>query len=536
MDTAWQGAKQLGAKVGLGSGVSDEELTEQRRVKGELAEGTTGGSLLQIAGEIAPTLALPVGAAGSLGRAAVMGAAGGAAAGALQPVLTSESRIGNMAMGATGGAVAPVAVRAVQKALPRALGGSGELSREVRAGKRLARAVGAQDAPQVASRLETPSTSQITQDIPLTAAEKAGHPELARLELGARRDAPEHFAELARRQNEAIYDAAVNRAGVEGTPQFVDIAKNARDIVTGPLRERALQSAGRWSHVGQPLEKDAIALAGRSVPGSPARGLADLAERVLSENPTPQQLYEFRKLLAKKLTGPHMPGDEVAAIVKGADQEAMQLIKAIDARLNEAASSKQLGQTPWTQYLDEYKRQSPKVTSARAQQQINESLNVEGRPMVGNAPETTRAGLQRAVQKFGSNRWGSRFDPAAQSRYDELLGFLAQKEEPMRSLKLGGTGGGGSQTAMQTAARAGAAAKVPFFGGPLFDMVTNVFGDRVKQEVAEMMLDPQRAAAGIRAALQAGQPLSQGQQAFLAVARAGGAGAPAALTAQSEAQ
>lgn len=536
MDTAWQGAKQLASKVGIGEGVSDEDLTEQRRVKGELAEGTTGGSLLQLAGEVAPTLALPVGAAGSLGRAAVMGMGGGAVAGALQPVLTSESRLANTALGAAGGGVAPVAVRAVQKALPRALGGTGEASTRTRSGKRLVRAVGGpQEASQVATRLEAPRTSPITQDIPLTAAEKAGHPELARMELGARKEMPEHFAELARHQNEAIYDAAVNRAGVEGTQHFVDIAKNARDITTGPLRERALKSAGRWSHVGQPLEKDAAALAGRSVPGSPARALADLADRVLSENPTPQQLYEFRKMLAKKLSGPHMPGDEVAAIVKGADREAMQLIQAIDARLNQAASSKALGQTPWTQYLDEYKAQSPKVTSSRAQQQINESLNAEGRPMVGSAPETTRAGLQRAVQKFGSNRFGSRFDPAAESRYSELLDFLAKKEEPMRSLKLGGTGGGGSQTSMQQniAVLTGHALSPKL---RILHMITDALDEPVKQEVAQMMLDPARAAAGIRAALQAGQPMSPGQKAFLAIARATGAGAPAAIGAQSATQ
>lgn len=536
MDTAWQGAKQLAAKVGVGPGVSDEELADTRRRKEQLAEGTTGGSLLQIAGEALPTAVLPVGAAGSLGKAAVMGMAGGGAAGALQPVLSNESRLANVALGAAGGGVAPVAVRGIQRMLPRALGGSGEMATETRAGKRLVQALGGpQEADRVATRLEAPNTSQITGQIPLTAAEKAGHPELARVELGARRDAPEYFAEFARRQNEAIHDAAVNRAGIEGTDQFLNIAKNARDIVTEPLRTDALAKAGKFSDVGLPLMREVDALKARTAVGSPARGLADLVERNIAENPSPEQLYELRKLLVRKLSGPYVPGDDVAAIVKGAERETMGMVSAIDARLNEAAQRKAGSQTPWTDYLEEYTRQSPKVTSARAQQQINEALNAEGRPMVGNAPETTRTVLQRAMQRYGSNRFGTRFDPAAESRYSELLDFLARKEEPMRTLKLGGTGGGGSQTSMQQniAVLTGHALSPKL---RIVHMVTDMLAGPVKEEVAQMMLDPARAASGIRAALQAGQPLSQGQQAFLAIARAGGAAAPVAALAPPASQ
>jgi hypothetical protein len=536
MDTAWQGAKQLGAKVGLGSGVSDEELTEQRRVKGELAEGTTGGSLLQIAGEIAPTLALPVGAAGSLGRAAVMGAAGGAAAGALQPVLTSESRIGNMAMGATGGAVAPVAVRAVQKALPRALGGAGELSTQTRAGKRLVRALGGSDeAKDVARRVSAPRTSEITKDIPLSATEAAAqtgyaNPALARIEKVARRDEPEAFNELTRRQNEAIHEAAVNRAGVEGNQSFVDIAKNARDIVTSPMRERALESAGRWSHVSEPLQAETQAILQRTAAGSPANRVAQHVQGVLDTNPNPQQLYDLRKDLVRRLSRPSGL-DELSAAVKGADRETMDLVKAIDRRLNDAASSKQLGNTPWTNYLEEYSKQSPKVTSSRAQQQINERLTEEGQKTIGNAPALTRAGLKRAVDMFGENRYGSRLDPSARSRYNELMNFMAAKEEPLQTLTAAGSGPG-SQTAMlQNMSVLTGHALSPKLR--MLHMITDTLDAPVKAEVAQMMLDPARTAANIRAALQAGQPLSQGQQAFLAIARAGGAGAPAALTAQA---
>lgn len=539
MDTAWQGAKQLGAKVGLGSGVSDEELQDSRRTKQELAEGTGGGSLLQLAGEIAPSLAIPMGAAGGLGRAALYGAGGGAAAGALQPVLTDESRLGNMAMGAAGGAAAPLAVRGVQKALPRSLsvlgrevplGGRGELSTPTRAGKRLVRALGgADEASDAAGRLEAPRGGDLTRNVPLTAAQKAQSPELARLELAARRELPDDFAGLAQRQNEELFDATM-RAGREGTDTRIARLDAVRQGRTAPMREDVMEKAGKFSHVAEPLQDQVAALRSRSAAGSPQRGLADLVERSVQENANPTQLYELRKLLAAKLNGPMVPGDEIAGITKGAQKETMAMIEAIDNRLNEAAQRKGGSASPFSDYLREFQARSGPVESARAQQLVNRELQQAGRPLLGDAPEVTRNVLRRSLEKNAkSKKFGTRLEPDAQARYDEVLGLMQQMEEPMRALKLGGTGGGGSQTAMQSAARAGASAKVPIVGGPIFDAITQTFEGRVKQEVAQMMLDPQRAAAGIRAALQAGQPLSKAEQAFLAIARAGGAGTPAAL-------
>jgi hypothetical protein len=533
-DTAWQGAKQLGAKVGLGGGVSDEELTESRRLKQEAAEGTTGGSLIQLAGEVAPTLAIPMGAAGSLGRAALMGAGGGAAAGALQPVLTSESRTANTLLGAAGGAVAPVAVRGVAKYLPRALGGRGEGEVATRAGKRLTRALGG-SSEDVANRLEAPRTGRLTQSVPLTAAQKSGSTELALEEIAARRRFPEHFAELGRRQNEALHDAVLS-AGREGTDLRLERLNAVREGRTAPLREDALQKASAFSHVAEPLQQQVNALRTRSAAGTPQRGLADLVERNVAENASPEQLYDLRKLLASKLNGPMVPGDEVAAITKGAQKETMAMIEAIDNRLNEAATRKGTSPTQFSDYLREYQARSGPVESARAQQLINRDVTQMGRPMVGEAPETTRAVLKRALEKHGvSKKFGTKLEPNAQARYGEVMDVMQQMEEPMRSLKLGGTGGGGSQTAMQTGAKAVLNSKVPFAGHAM-DMISERFGRATQEEVARMMLDPALAARNIRAALQAGRPLTQGEQAFLMLSRSAGAGVPAALSAQAGTQ
>lgn len=528
-DTAWQGAKQLGSMVGIGEGVSDDELRQSRSDKQRLAESTGGGGLLQLAGEVAPTVVAPLGAGAGLARLAVAGAAGGAAAGALQPVTSDESRAGNIALGAAGGAVAPAAFRAVGKVLPLATARGREAARTAKAGRVLTRTLG-NDAGTVAQRLEAQNASHITGGIPLTAAEKAGDSRLARMELAARKELPEEFAELGRRQNDAIYDAAVNRAGVEGTDQFLNIAKNARDIATSPLRDTALQNAGKYKHLATALQGDVDAVLQRAAEGSPAQTLAGLVQRNIDAGASPEKLYDLRKLIQSKLSGPMTPGDDVAAIVKGAEREAMGFIKAIDRTLDNAASRKNLPNA-WLRYLDEYKRQSPAVSSSRAQQQINEVLSDIGRPTIGGTPEVSRSVLSRALGRFGETKQGfDRLTPGARSRYDELLDFLNAKEEPMRTLKLGGTGGGGSQTSMQLAAKTTDSAIGSL--GRLTPVVKDILARmeaQTREEVAGMLLDPQAAAAGIRAALSAGKPMGEAQQAFLAIMRASVAGTAGSL-------
>jgi hypothetical protein len=531
-DTAWQGAKQLGKMAGIGPGVGDEELRDSRRMKGELAETTTGGGLLQLAGEVAPTAVLPMGATGGLSRALALGAtgaAGGGVAGALQPVTSDESRLANVGFGAAGGAAAPLVVHGAAKMLPRALGGRGEGEVATRAGSRLVKALGgADEALETAGKLEAPRRSRLTRSIPLTAAETARSPELARVELAARRDAPEQFTELARRQNEAIHRAAL-RAGKEGTEETVSRAATARDLATAPMREEALGLASKFSHVSEPLQNNTAEILQRTAKGSAANRVASHVQGVLETNPNPAQLYDLRKDLVRRLSGPSQLGDDLSAAVKGADRETMTLVRAIDERLNEAASRTGNTGDLWTQYLDKYTGMSPQVTSARAQQQINQALTAEGRPLVGDAPETTRHVLKQAVDKFGKNKFGSRLTPEAQGRYSELTDFLAKKEEPMRSMKLGGTGGGGSQTAMQHAISV-------FTGHSLspklraMHWILDRLSGPVQEEVTSMMLDPARAASGIRAALQASRPLSASEQAFLALSRSAGTAAPLALT------
>jgi hypothetical protein len=300
-----------------------------------------------------------------------------------------------------------------------------------------------------------------------------------------------------------------------------------------------------WVRAGA-LQAQTAALRGSSAAGTPSRRLADLVDQTLTENPTPEQLYSLRKMLASKLNGPLTPGDDMAAIVKGAERDAMQMISAIDARLNEAATRKGGTAQPWSEYLQTYTEKSRPVASARAQQQIGEALAPEGGPMLGNAPEVTRHKLAKAVERYGRTARGGfeRLTPEARARYDELLGFMQGMEEPMRAVKLGGTAGGGSQTATQTAlgtrlgeraVQAGAEAMTPG-GGFVVGALQGAGRKSAQQEVASLMLDPERAARAIRAKLMENAPLTEGERLFLQATRGAGIGLPAALLQQQPTQ
>lgn len=73
MDSAWQGAKQIGRRLTGDSGKTmsdlvtggnseDDAIREKRALDEYAASLITGGGALQIAGEVAPTLVLPAGA------------------------------------------------------------------------------------------------------------------------------------------------------------------------------------------------------------------------------------------------------------------------------------------------------------------------------------------------------------------------------------------------------------------------------------------------------------------------------------------
>jgi len=91
---------------------SAQAVDEMRKRNAQLNDTFTGKAL-NFAGNVLPTLAIPMGWAGALGRAAPVleGLAVGAGTGALQPVGTGESRAANVAIGGAAGAALPAVVQ-----------------------------------------------------------------------------------------------------------------------------------------------------------------------------------------------------------------------------------------------------------------------------------------------------------------------------------------------------------------------------------------------------------------------------------------
>lgn len=559
------GLRQVGSKVGLADPVTDAEIDRKRADDDVLAEGTRGGKLLQIGGEVLPTLAVPGGAfvkgaqlagrAGSvltkalqgqrasmnagqilrapttIGRATVDGALAGGTIAAASPTRSDESRATNMALGTAGGALGPAAVGALREGY-KVLTKTG---RQQLAGRRLTEGLG-NDAAGVAAQIDLYAPPSTTANIPLTVAEMTGNTRAAGLERRSARDFPDQWADFARGQNESIYDAVDAATRRRANAPALEMA---RDALTTPGRDISFQLANRYPDMSQPLMTQADDLMARSAPRSPQRGLAKLMEETIAENPDAAKLYETRKLLASKLSGPAVPGDDTAAIVKGSRRETAQMIEAIDERLNDVTDG------AWGSYLKLYRDMSKPLNNSRALGNIFDDINDPTRALMGDRPQVTRTVLTRAMEKYGASpRYGNRLDAKASRELGDISDLLRSKEEVQRTMRTAGTSGGGSNTAMDTvgaAARDAALdATVNAAAGPLGGLLTraaraglDVQGQR---ELSALMMNPQAAAAAIRAQLAAQQPLNAAQTFFLTqVFRAPIAGA-IALQPQGSAQ
>jgi hypothetical protein len=213
IDNVVQGAKQLlpGAK-----GMDDATLRDKRMRDRELADGTTGGSALQVAGEVLPTLAIPGGAlargVGMAGRglASLAAESGivGAAGGALQPTTSDESRTFNSALGGTLGAALPGLLAAAK-------GGVGMLTQwgaRDRASAQILKELGGPDqAKRVLDQIAAHQEPAATAGIPLTPAEIAQNPALGMLERASATRDPAGWAANVRLPQAQARDEALQR-------------------------------------------------------------------------------------------------------------------------------------------------------------------------------------------------------------------------------------------------------------------------------------------------------------------------------------
>jgi hypothetical protein len=564
MSNAWEGLKQITPGV---QGPSDEDIREKRSIDKRLAEKTdlgvgpdwapTAGSALQFAGEVAPTLAIPAGAAGSaLARAAPMvgralprsiatlmrsrpvmsGVAGGGAAGALIPTTSDESRAVNTTLGAATGGALPLAVSA-----GRSLYGMATPAR--RAAGRLAEGLGEEAAAipgQVAARdAERASTSAAARAIPESLAQATGSTAAAGLEAeSARGLANPDWANFARSQNVARHEAVQ-----AATREAEDLAarKEARSLTTDPLREAAMQQAGAlpMKQVMAPTLQAVQAIANSPSAVNPAvQRVVGLVQSALDRRAPgggrPESLYEVRKLLASKLHGPAQIGDELSAAVKGADRQTAQLIAALDQSLDQASGGQ------WQRYLDAYKGASAGVDASKAAQLARDVFQREGIPELGGVPEVTATRLGQARRASeGSGRFPLALSQRAQGGLGDVAEHISQANEVQKARKLAGTAGGGSQTSFDISKILERVSLSPLGSMPVraaraaWELVTKQGNEAAQRELAVMLQNPQAAVRAIQEAQRLGRPLSVAEAALLqGASQSGGAALPLAMQAQ----
>jgi hypothetical protein len=546
VDNAVMGARQLGAMVGLGDGVSDDEIRFKREWGKKLSKSSdmgiapdwvpTMGTAAQWAGEALPTIAVPTGAAaigagkvagkvlpkammiGRGGAAALDSAIMGGVSGALSPTLSDESRGANVAAGTIGGAVLPGAM-AAYRGVQSALGVGQGLTRRV--GGKYVKEMGEDGAKQFADDLsgKLAGRSGVTADIPLTAAELTQNPAAAVIERQARTSSSKTVSDWT------DFRTQQNKARVSALRQISDDAragdlpglKAERDALTGPMREQALRDASATATDLTPLN-DAIAAIHKGAPaGGAGERVAKLLKDQLAKDSSPEALYSFRKMIAAKLSGPNT--DDMSAALKEARMDTMKAIKAIDDHLDQ-------GSGKWTGYLSSYSDASKPVNNARAVGKVVDAYGLDRVTQMAGDPLMTASNLGSLTDRFGANPWGGNFTPTTRGQLDDLLGNLRASRIDA-DLKNAGTGGG-SNTQMDTMLAKG----IDKVGGgsTLANLLRGVVNlpnagkERTAKAVSDAAMNPEKVVEAIAAKVKAGQPLSSAEHALWQASGAATAG------------
>jgi len=526
------------------------EVEDKRKRDAALAEATPGGKWagkgLQVAGNVVPTLALPVGAAlrtltalpramglmraapatARLGTAtlATDAALTGGVLGAVEPVGQDESRGVNVLKGA-----------ALSGATPAVLAGGNQVMRQVtqrggeaRAGEQIARQLAengdqAQMLRQTLERLrQAPQSS-----IPLSTAATISDPQLARLEAGSRTRSGANWYDFDQNQARSVADEVIAATrGAEDVAARRGLRSNNREVLVNQAMSSVNEPAFARDLAGFRANLDTAARSAEA--SNPAvRGmLTQLADEIdrLGPDFRPENLATIRANLASK--APMMPTNAYQAAPRESPAT-MSVLREVDNILNNATGGR------WSPVLQSYKRDSDIVRSSQAAGKIRESFidpatgRVRGvsADAAGDVPKITEAGLGRALDSARGPRRELVLDPTANARLEAILAALRQ-QNIVQGVKRSATAGGGSNTASDTIAAGVAERAAGMLGGPaqpVASTLTTRLMDYSKgleeQALAQALQNPQRMLQILQRQVDAGQPLTPTQQQLLALLR-----------------
>jgi len=545
-----------------------KRVADERALAETLAANTAGGKVSQVAGNIAPTLAIPVGAfANTAARAgtflprayqafrtgrtlapaatttARLGGAGlvgdsllaGGTYGALRPTVEGESATQNALEGAGYGTLLPLAglgVNSIRRVTTASGGGD-------RAAERVVDELAGEGADAAARQSVLRRTlSQLrgnrTQSpIPLSTAAQLDSADLARLERGSRaRDASNW------------YDFDLNQART--VADEVGRATRDADVLASRRATRSRLWNENWADAQQGADLGQFAgdlaqfrnflddaMLGAEASNPTVRGMlkaiSDDIERVTAAGAeyTPAHLQQIRANLSARFN-PMNPNALSAAPRDSAAR--LATMGQVDDILNRATDGK------WQTVVDTYARRSRMVDASKAAGRVRDAFYdpATGRVLgvaadaAGDIPKITEAGLGRAINRARDKAGASQLSPRAEARLNVVLEALRRQNITQRVAKTA-TAGGGSNTASDTIAAEAAgqvgdaiagAAGAPTWAARLgLSALKDVAARNRDRALAEALQNPDELLQILERLERSGQPLSPEQSVLLNMLR-----------------
>lgn len=568
----WMGVKKPGnfGKIKIGDyelyqGIdydpTDAGVNQRRARDDVIAQETAGGGALQVLGEAAPTLAVPAGGfvkgaqLGGKGLQAIWRAITGggeqAAAKAVVPSmgrgLATASADSMIAGGVTGAAVSRTSDEsramhaggdaAISALAPGVMALAGKLVNMFRRGAADSRAAqdiiaqlgGPDEAAKVIEQVKQYNPNVYTADIPMTVGEITQNPAIAGITAstkGGQQAVPwaNFKAKQVGARADALHDITQNADEVEALVK-------KRDDVTKPMRTSALEKAEEdlWFHAPtvrkmEELRKDPHVKANKS-----ARAFLDEVQEQLESGISPQQLYEYRKIMLEKYHGKIKAGDSQGVYIKGAGRTVLDIRDAMDEGLDQATKGR------WSRYLEEYKGQSPKVNDAKASAKLREVFEGVDAPRIsagerGMVADVKGDKLGKAIEEYGPTKFGNNFSDRTLRGLHALRDNLSQTEgfEKLLARAKPGKAEGAGNVLIE----AGEDAMVAPLSKTrrVISNFVNYASNLEKAALADAMRNPERFTSIVQKKLDQGKPLTATEDWILRGLRTLNVGAATALT------
>ena len=498
----------------------------------------TVSSLAQFYGKTVPTMMLP--ASRLAGLKGVLNNIGvGTGLSALEPTVGGESRGMNMALGGALSGILPGAASGVKGVYNMATQGGGR----ARAGKAAAKILtenGGNEAKvlrQTIDRLRNASQQNKNQNIPLSTAAQLGDPDVARLEAGSRTISGANWYDFDQNQAKALSDAvkkATNSADDLGPRRALrqsNFSKN-KNQATATVNEDVfnsemaglrtnLESAMRSPESSNPAVRNMLKEIGNEMdrlgPDFNMQHLATIRHNLSGKAAlNPQTAYQAA------------PRESTATI---------SLLQNVDNILNNSTNQR------WQDVVSGYARDSNSVRAAQAAGKVREAyFDNTGRvrkisaDIDGDTPLITQSNLGSAMDSARGPTKNVLLSNEANMRLNSVLGALRQ-QDLVKGVKRSATGGGGSNTAGDTAAAKSASAfadaATNMTGGPVATVGKGVisalrdFANQNKDKaLAEALQNPKQMINLLEAKIASNSPMTVQEQYLYSLLR----GVPAAAT------